>query len=75
MNKSSHTKNREMLCALLVKAREEASLTQKQVADTGLISQSELSKIENGVRKVEFIVLLKLAELYEKPIEYFNINK
>lgn len=75
MAKVSYTKHREALTALLVKAREEANLTQKQVADTGIVSQSEISKIENGQRKVEFVVLVKLAELYNRPIEYFNLKK
>jgi hypothetical protein len=69
MAKISYKSDRRLLCGLLVQAREEAKLTQKQVPDTGFISQSEISKIENGQRKVEFVVLLKLAELYGKNIK------
>jgi DNA-binding XRE family transcriptional regulator len=72
VSKISYKKHRKELCSLLVKARESANLTQKNVADTGIVSQSEISKIENCQRKVEFIVLLKLAELYKKPIDYFK---
>jgi transcriptional regulator with XRE-family HTH domain len=72
MVKVSFTKDRKEFCALLVQAREQANLTQKQVADTGIVSQSEISKIENGQRKIEFVVLIKLSELYKKPIEYFK---
>lgn len=75
MTKVSYTQDRRMLCALLVQAREEANLTQKQVSDTGVVSQSEISKIENGQRKVEHVVLLKLAELYGKNINYFTPKK
>ena len=75
MAKTSYIKDRKALCALLVQAREQANLTQKQVADTGIVSQSEISKIENGQRKVEFVVLLKLSELYKKPIEKFKLKK
>jgi transcriptional regulator with XRE-family HTH domain len=75
MAKASYTKDRKALCALLVQAREQANLTQKQVADTGIVSQSEISKIENGQRKVEFVVLIKLAELYKKPIENLKPKK
>jgi transcriptional regulator with XRE-family HTH domain len=75
MTKISYTKDRKALCVLLVQARELANLTQKQVADTGIVSQSEISKVENGQRKVEFIVLVKLAELYKKSIDYFKPTK
>lgn len=74
MAKVSYTKDRKALCILLVQAREQVNLTQKQVADSGIVSQSEISKIENGQRKVEFVVLIKLAELYKRPIEYFKLK-
>lgn len=69
--KISYSKARDSLCGLLVQAREAANLTQNQVADTGIISQSEISKIENGQRKVEFVVLQKLAAFYDKNINFF----
>ncbi len=75
MTKVSYTHDRRFLCSLLVQAREEANMTQKQVSETGIISQSEISKIENGQRKVEFVVLLKLAELYGKNISFFIPKK
>lgn len=75
MTKISYAKERRAICDLLVQAREQANLTQKQVSETGIVSQSEISKIENGQRKVEFVVLVKLAELYKKPIEYFKLKK
>ncbi len=56
---------------LLVKAREEAGLTQKQVSESGIVSQSELSKIENGYRDISFELVVNLAILYEKDIKYF----
>ena len=71
MSKTIYSQTRDFLSAHLTQAREEAGLTQLQVAETNLISQSELSKIENGQRRVEFLVLLDLANLYSKPIEFF----
>lgn len=71
MNKQEYIKKRRLLSAKLIEAREKAGLTQKQVADTKIISQSELSKLENGSRKIEFLFLLELAELYSQPIEFF----
>ncbi len=71
MSKTIYSQNRDFLSACLIQAREEAGLTQLQVAETNLISQSELSKIENGQRRIEFLVLLDLAKLYSKPVEFF----
>ena len=71
MSKISYKNERSLLCALLVKAREEAEFTQKQVAETGIVSQSEISKIENGQRKVEYVVLLKMA-INNKNIQSFK---
>jgi transcriptional regulator with XRE-family HTH domain len=68
-----NSKDRRKLCALLVTAREEANLTQKNVASTGIISQSELSKIENGQRGVDFLMVVKLAKLYKKDISFFAL--
>lgn len=56
---------------LLVKAREESGVTQKQVSETGIVSQSELSKIENRNREISFDLVFNLAILYEKDINYF----
>ncbi len=71
MKKNIYSKEGRELLAKLIEAREEANLTQKQVQETLGLSQSELSKIENGQRKVDFLVLVRIAALYEKPIDFF----
>lgn len=71
MAKTIYSKRRNFLSARLIEARENAKLTQVQVAASGIISQTELSKIENGQRRVEFLLLLELAELYSQSIEFF----
>lgn len=73
MNHGDYDKNRRILSQKLIEARESRNLTQKQVANTGIISQTELSKIENGQRKVDFLLLIDLAKLYKKAISFFNI--
>ena len=75
MNKTLYSKERRKLSELLINAREKCNLTQKQVGEAGFISQSELSKIENGQRKVDFLILLKLAQLYKKPVTFFVPTK
>lgn len=61
----------QFICHQLVKAREELGLTQKQVQESGVISQSNLSKIENGAATISAAKLAILAGFYKKPIEYF----
>jgi transcriptional regulator with XRE-family HTH domain len=71
MAKTIYSQRHKFLSARLIEAREIAGLTQMQVAESGIISQTELSKIENGQRRVEFLLLLDLAELYAQPIGFF----
>ena len=72
VKRSVYINNRKRLSEKLIEAREKAGITQKQVAATGILSQTELSKLENGQRKVDFLVLVELAKLYKKNISYFK---
>ncbi len=71
MNIIDYSKKRRYLSLKLIEAREQAGLSQKQVADSQIVSQSELSKIENGARRVDFLVLLELTKHYNQPISFF----
>jgi len=71
MNRNEYSKKRRFLSGRLIEAREQAGLSQKQVSDSKIVSQSELSKIENGVRRVDFLILLELAKFYNRPITFF----
>lgn len=64
----------QLISHKLVKAREEAGLTQKNVEESGLISQSNLSKVENGDITIDASKLFILANFYNKPIQYFFIK-
>lgn len=55
----------------LVKAREVAGVTQKKVQEGKIISQSELSKIENGVKNISAAKLSLLAAYYNQPLDFF----
>ena len=48
----------------LAKARQECNMTQSQVASTGILKQSHLSKIESGEILVNIFTLQELAKLY-----------
>lgn len=71
MNRNDYSKKRRFLSNRLIEAREQAGLSQKQVSDSKIVSQSELSKIENGARRVDFLILLELAKFYNQPITFF----
>lgn len=72
MKNPFYSKARRTLSAKLVQAREESGLTQKQVQKLSGISQSDLSKIENGQRRIEILMLENLAKIYNKPVSYFK---
>jgi len=52
-------------------AREEAGLTQVQVAKRLRRTQAFVSKCESGDRRVDVIELKALAKLYKRPLTYF----
>jgi transcriptional regulator with XRE-family HTH domain len=52
-------------------ARQEAGLTQKEVASALGRPLSFVSKCELGERRIDPIDLLDFADLYGKPFEYF----
>jgi transcriptional regulator with XRE-family HTH domain len=71
MNRNDYNKKRRYLSYKLIEAREKAGLSQKQVAENKIVSQTELSKIENGSRRVDFLILIELAKIYNQPITFF----
>lgn len=62
------------LAARLKQARQDAGLTQVQVA--GLIEkpQSFVSRIESGERRIDLVELKRFAELYSKPVTFFDVQ-
>ena len=54
------------------KLREERNISQEQLATELDISQSKLSKIENGrTTKIDFALMTKLSNLFEISLEDF----
>ncbi len=66
-----HQHTYDTLLRLLIEAREEAGMTQREVSAVLGRSHSYLSKCETGERSVDVIDLLQLARLYKKPIQSF----
>ena len=55
----------------LISAREKAGLTQREVSARMGRAHSFLSKCETGERSIEVFELIQLAQIYEKPPQYF----
>lgn len=63
--------DREIFCKKLKQARVEAGLKQEDVAKHMNLPISAISVMESGVRKIDVFELLKLADYYNKPVEWF----
>lgn len=71
MKKSIHTKEYAYFVERLKKARQEAGLTQVQVAKKLGRPQSHVSNVEAGQQRVDVIELQRFAKMYKKEISYF----
>jgi transcriptional regulator with XRE-family HTH domain len=71
MSKAIYSKDHKYIVEQLKKARQEAGLDQENVAKTLKKTQSYLSKIEAGQRRIDVITLKELAKIYKKPLDYF----
>jgi len=66
-----YSKEHKYIVKQLKKARENAGLSQEQVAKILNTTQSYISKIESGQRKIDVVQLKKLAKIYKRDISYF----
>lgn len=71
MSKGIYSRGHKDLVIQLKKAREKAGLSQVEVAKKLGKSQSYISKLESGQRKIDVIQLRELAKMYKKEINYF----
>lgn len=71
MKKKDILSKKVKLGALLYKTRCELNITQSALQKEGIISQSHLSKIENGEINISAIMLYELSKRYGKEIEFF----
>jgi len=71
MGKTIYSKDHKHLVEQLKKARKEAGFDQEQVAKRMKKTQSYVSKIESGQRKIEVIQLKEFAKLYKKNLDFF----
>ena len=71
MKVSIYSKEHQILIEKIKKARCDAGLDQKQVAELLGTTQSNISKIESGQRRVDVLQLKELARVYKKRVSYF----
>lgn len=71
MSKTIYSKEHKYIVKQLKKAREDEGLSQEEVAKVLNTTQSYISKIESGQRKIEVVQLRKFAKLYKKPLDFF----
>jgi transcriptional regulator with XRE-family HTH domain len=73
MKKTIYSDDHKYLVERLKKARLEAGLEQTEVAKLLDKTQSYISKIESGQRRVDLVQLKEFAKIYKKSINYFLI--
>lgn len=71
MGTTIYSKEHRMLVERLKKARKEAGLDQEAVAKLLRVTQSYISKIESGQRRIDVVQLKWFARVYKKKIDYF----
>lgn len=71
MSKTIYSKEHKYIVEQLKKAREEAGLSQGEVAKLLRRTQSYISKIESGQRKIDVVQLKEFAKIYKKNLDFF----
>ena len=71
MSKTIDSKEHKYIVEQLKKAREGVGLSQEEVAKILGKTQSYISKIESGQRKVDVVQLKEFAKIYQKPLDFF----
>jgi len=71
MDKSIYTKEHSRLVEKLKSDRMEARLDQKDVAKLLHKTQSYVSKVESGQRKIDVFQLKSFAKIYKKSLDHY----
>ena len=71
MASTIYSKEHRNLVQRLKKARQEAGLDQTAVAKVLGVTQSHISKIESGQRRIDIVQLKLFVRVYKKKIDYF----
>ena len=71
MVKAIYSKEHRSLVERLRTARKERGLDQEEVAKLLGVTQSYISKMESGQRRIDIVQLKTFARIYKKKIDYF----
>jgi len=71
MSKAIYSKDHKCIVEQLKRARKEADLNQAEVAKLLGKTQSYVSKVEAGQRRIDIVALKEFARIYKKDINYF----
>ena len=71
MTKAIYSKDHKYIVEQLKKARQGAGLDQAEVAKLLGKTQSHISKVEAGQRRIDIVSLKEFARIYKKPMDYF----
>ena len=71
MEKTIYSKQHRIMVERLRKTRKKRGLNQIDVAKLLGVTQSYVSRVESGQRRIDIFELKAFAKLYRKKIEYF----
>ena len=72
MSKTIYTKGHKELVKKLIEARKKRGLRQEDAAKLLKKTQSYISKIEAGQRRIDLIQLKEFARIYKKDLSFFT---
>jgi transcriptional regulator with XRE-family HTH domain len=71
MSKAIYSKDHKYIVEQLKKARKETGLEQAEAAKLLGKTQSHISKVEAGQRRIDIVSLKEFAKIYKKDISFF----
>jgi transcriptional regulator with XRE-family HTH domain len=71
MTEAIYSKDHKYIVEQLKKARQAAGLDQTEVAKLLNKTQSHVSKVEAGQRRIDIVSLKEFARVYKKSLNYF----
>ncbi len=71
MIKAIYSRDHKFVVEQLKRARIEAGLDQEKAAELLKKTQSYISKVESGQRRIDIVQLKEFAKIYKKELDFF----